>query len=177
MRIALFGGSFNPPHLGHLLCVAYAYAIAEIDQVWIMPAANHPYGKELLAWEHRWQLCQAAFAGLEYVHIRDDELRNDRGRTIDLLQQLQTQHPNNEWCFIGGTDTKADMPNWYCGQELLQQLHVIEIPRQGYDHESAAALPAISSSTVRERIAKGENIHDIVPAAVATLIEQHQWYA
>ena len=176
MHVALFGGSFNPPHLGHVLCVLYAYKIAQVDQVWILPAINHPYGKELLAWQDRWDMCVAAFAGLEFVRLCDDELHNESGKTFDLLQQLKEKHVNNTWSFIGGTDTQNDMPQWYRGDELLQQLEIIAVPRQGFDDTSDAALPAISSSLVRERLTAGYSVSGLLPKGVIDLIDTHKWY-
>ena len=177
MRIALFGGSFNPPHLGHILCALYAYKMAGLDEIWIMPSADHPYGKDLLAWEARWEMCQAAFEGMSFVQLKDDELRNEGGKTINLIKSLQEQHPGNEWFIVGGTDTIDDIPQWYHGQEILKLLEVIAIPRQGYDHGSTAALPAISSSLVRERLAKGAVVDDLVPLGVEQLIARHAYYA
>ena len=177
MRVALFGGSFNPPHLGHVLCAVYAQKMGDLDEVWIMPSADHPYGKDLLSWDARWELCQAAFAGLSFVQLRDDELRNEGGKTFNLIQQLQEQHADYQWFLIGGTDVASDLPNWYRGADLQEMIELLAIPRQGFDHGSATALPAISSTTIRERIARGLAIDDLVPLAVEHLIAEHGHYS
>jgi len=175
MHIALFGGSFNPPHLGHVLCAVYALQMGEADQVWVLPVAKHPYGKDLLPWEQRWQLCHAAFAGIPAVHLRDDE-RRSTGYTVDLVEGLHVSHPLWRFSLIGGTDTVADLPRWHRGTDLARQVGVIAVPRRGYD-DHPAALPAISSSQVRELIAAGGDWQSLVPRRVAAAIRAGGWYA
>lgn len=176
MRIAIFGGSFNPPHLGHVLCAVYAQKMGNVDEVWIMPSADHPYGKELLAWDDRWQLCEAAFAGLDFVKLRQDELQNDGGRTFNLVLHLKKTYPEHEWFLIGGTDVADDMSNWYRGAELQEMVELLAVPRQGFDHGSATALPAISSTDIRDRLARGMTIDEVVPLCVERLIAERRYY-
>ena len=175
MRIALFGGSFDPPHMGHVLAACYAKLMTNVDAVWVLPVAKHAYQKNLSPWDVRWQLCQAAFADLPFVTVRDDELHYSSGYTFDLLTQLTQAHPQHHWYLVGGSDTAIDLPNWYRGSELATRIKVIPVPRRGFD-EQVCALPAISSSLIRERLAKRETITDIVPAAVADLISRCGWY-
>jgi nicotinate-nucleotide adenylyltransferase len=175
MRIALFGGSFDPPHLGHVLAATYAASVGGADEVWVLPVAEHAYGKALSPWDRRWAMCQAAFAGLAFVRLRDDEQRNVGGYTFRLLESLRRQHPGHTWALVGGTDTAADLHNWFRGDELAAMVEVIAVPRRGYD-EHLAALPAISSSDLRARLAQGTSIDGLVPAAVARLIAANGWY-
>jgi nicotinate-nucleotide adenylyltransferase len=174
-RIALFGGSFDPPHLGHVLAACYARVVAQVDEVWVLPVAKHAYGKPISPWQQRWRLCQAAFAGLSFVRLCDDECANPSGYTIDLLDLLRTRHPQHRWLLVGGTDTAQDLPNWHRGAELVQMIEVIPVPRRGYD-EHPAALPQISSSAVRERLKRHEAITELVPPAVSDLITAEGWY-
>jgi len=176
MRIALFGGSFDPPHLGHVLCAAYAFAVGRVDRLWVLPAAEHPYGKPISPWEQRWRLCQAAFAGLGFVEIKEDELRNPGGYTVNLVEALRTRFPDHRWLLVGGTDTARDLVNWHRGADLAALVEVIAVPRQGYDNGHPAALPAISSSQVRERLKRSEPVADLLPAAVYDLIQREDWY-
>lgn len=175
-RIALFGGSFDPPHLGHVLCAAYAWAVGGLDALWVLPVDRHPYGKDLEPWAVRWPLCRAAFAGLGFVEVRDDERANPGGRTITLLERYRERYPGERWILLGGTDTEDDVRNWYRGEDLLALVEVLTIPRRGYDDDHPAALPAISSTLVRQRIAAGRAVDDLVPHAVAALIAEHGWY-
>lgn len=174
-RVALFGGSFDPPHLGHVLASCYARVVAQVDEVWILPVAKHAYGKPLSPWEQRWRLCEAAFTSLPFIRLCDDERRNAGGYTIDLIEHLRRQHPQHQWLLVGGTDTARDLPNWHRGAELITMIGIIPVPRRGYD-DHPAALPQISSSLVRERAGRQEDIADLVPPSVAELISREGWY-
>ncbi|MBA3684913.1 MAG: nicotinate-nicotinamide nucleotide adenylyltransferase [Planctomycetes bacterium] len=175
-RIALFGGAFDPPHLGHVLAATWAHCTAEVDEVWILPTAKHAYGKPMAPWAQRWELCQAAFAGLGFAHLRDDELRNPEGFTITLLERLRAAHPGHRWLLVGGTDTSRDLPNWHRGAELAGLVEVIAVPRRGYDDMHPGALPAISSTLVRERLRAGAGAGELLPARVGALIAERGWY-
>ncbi|HYE04031.1 MAG TPA: nicotinate-nicotinamide nucleotide adenylyltransferase [Planctomycetota bacterium] len=176
MRIALFGGSFDPPHLGHVLAAAYAYVAAPIDAVWVLPARVHPYAKDLAPYAQRRALCDAAFGRLPFVQVRDDELGNPNGFTVDLVERLAATHPSHRWSLIGGTDTGTDLPRWHRGDELAKLVEVIVVPRRGYDDGHPAALPEISSTSVRAALTRGEDITTMVPPAVAELIRNNGWY-
>jgi len=171
-RIALFGGSFNPPHLGHVLCATWAKLQSEVDEVWVLPVAEHPYGKDLPAFDRRCELCRLAFADLDFVTVSDAETRNPGGRTVTLVERLAAEHPAVIWYLIGGTDTGRDLAHWYRGTDLLRLVRVIAVPRRGYDDDHPAALPAISSTLVRRRLAAGEAIDDLVPHRVATSLRR-----
>jgi nicotinate-nucleotide adenylyltransferase len=172
--IALFGGSFDPPHLGHVLAAGWARWCGGADQVWVLPAANHPYGKPLAPWEQRWRLCQLAFADLPFVVLRDDE-RRSTGFTIDLVERLTTEHPGHRWLLVGGTDTVRDLPQWRRGADLAKLIEVLCVPRGGHDSHPGA-LPAISSSLVRERLRTGGETGGLLPRAVGDEIAAQGWY-
>lgn len=178
MRIALFGGSFDPPHLGHVLAAAYARSVGGVDAVWVLPVVRHPYAKALSPFADRLELCRLAFAPLgPWLEVRDDEARNASGYTFDLVSLLAAEHPGVRWSLIGGSDTARDLPNWHRGTELARLVDVIAVPRRGQggdDHP--AALPAISSSAVRAALAAGRPAHDLLPPAVAERIASAGWY-
>ncbi len=176
MHIALFGGSFDPPHLGHVWCATWARLVGRVDEVWILPVAKHPYAKPLQAWDRRWRLVQAAFADLPFIRLRDDEQRNSQGYTFDLIEALGRAHPGHRWSLVGGTDTARDLPNWHRGGELVHLVGIIPVPRRGFD-DHPAALPAISSSSIRSLLATGASVTGLVPAAVEDLLRAEGWYA
>jgi nicotinate-nucleotide adenylyltransferase len=176
VRIALFGGSFDPPHLGHVLCALWARAVAQVDAVWVLPVERHPYAKPLRPWAVRWELVRLAFADLPFVAVRDDELRNPHGYTIDLVEALSAAHPGHRWLLVGGTDTARDLPNWHRGPELARLIEVLPVPRRGFD-DHPAALPAISSSAVRAMLAAGGDVDGLLPATVSARIRAGGWYA
>jgi len=159
-----------------VLAATFAHAVGRLDEVWILPVARHAYGKPISAWERRWALCQAAFAGLGFARLRDDELRNPEGYTWTLIQRLRVEHPTVRWALVGGTDTSRDVLNWHRGAELTAQVDIIAVPRRGFDEADPAALPAISSSLVRGILARGEDARGLLPAGVADRIAAEAWY-
>lgn len=176
MHVALFGGSFDPPHLGHVLAATWARMVGGVDAVWVLPVARHAYGKPVSPWDQRWALCQAAFAPLGFAQVRDDELRNPPGYTITLIELLRREHPDTRFSLVGGTDTSRDLLNWHRGSELARLIDVIAVPRRGFDDSHPGALPAISSTLVRERLRVGDTVSTLVPAAVVDLIRERGWY-
>jgi nicotinate-nucleotide adenylyltransferase len=176
MRIALFGGSFDPPHLGHVLAATYAFTMARVNEVWVMPVAKHAFNKPLSPWQQRWELCQAAFGNLSFCRLCDDELRNPDGYTISLIDQLSKRHPQHRWSLVGGTDTYTDLGKWHRGAELMERIDVITVPRHGYDDSNPGALPSISSTIVRDRLQHGGDVSSLVPVAVVDLIRKNRWY-
>ena len=98
----------------------------------MLPAVAHPYGKQLPDFSPEKLWCEAAFAGLPYVTIRNDEQRNRNGRTWDLIELLRHDHPNCNFAWIGGNDIADDMRNWYRGEELCATLQLLPVPRGGF---------------------------------------------
>ncbi len=172
--IALFGGSFDPPHLGHVLAASWARWCGGADRVWVLPSANHPYAKALSPWEQRWRLCELAFADLPFVELRDDE-RRSTGYTVDLVEMLQREHPGQRWLLVGGTDTARDIGNWKRGGELASMVEVLCVPRGGHDPHPGA-LPAISSSLIREHLRTGAGVAGLLTTNVAQEIQRNGWY-
>ncbi|MCS6970877.1 MAG: nicotinate-nicotinamide nucleotide adenylyltransferase [Planctomycetota bacterium] len=172
--IALFGGSFDPPHYGHVLAAAWARWHGGAEEVWVLPVARHPYGKPLSPWERRWTLCRLAFAGMPFVQLRDDE-RYSSGYTIDLVERLRRRHPGGRWLLVGGSDTIRDLPRWHRGAELQQLIEVLPVPRAGFAVHPAA-LPAISSREIRARLRRGEDVRGLLPEPVRQAIGAQGWY-
>ncbi|MFW5844706.1 MAG: nicotinate (nicotinamide) nucleotide adenylyltransferase [Planctomycetota bacterium] len=176
MHLAIFGGAFDPPHLAHVLAAHYALMQDPVDRVLVLPSADHPYGKQMAPFADRLAMCRLAFADLQRVEVRADEQDNAGGRTIDLLDLLGGRLPGARFSLIGGTDTARDLPNWYRGDELVERISVIAVPRRGHDDEHPAALPPISSTMVRARLATGAAADDLLPRAVAGYCRQHRLY-
>ncbi len=176
-HIALFGGSFDPPHLGHVLCATWAYVMGNVDEVWVLPVAEHAYHKNLGPWAERWALSHAAFDRLGFVRVRDDEQRNPGGYTFNLISTLRAAQPGWRWSLVGGSDTAADMGHWYRGAELRDLVEIIAVPRRGFDDDDAhAPLPELSSTSLRARLAAGQSWRQLVPPAVAELIAAQHLY-
>lgn len=155
---ALFGGTFDPPHLGHGMTITYALGLAEVDEVWVLPVADHPFGKRPAPFEARVAMCRLAF-GLfgERVQVREDE-RDSSGRTWDLLQLLRARHPERRFRLVLGSDQRASLDRWYRAEELLEAAPPIWVGRRGQQDQDTddVVIPDYSSTAARAALLRGE---------------------
>ena len=192
MQVALFGGSFNPPHVGHLLAAIYVRSIAEVDAVWLLPVHRHAFGKHLEPFEDRVAMCEALCAGIDGLAVsRAESERDGPGYTLLTVRHLQARHPGWRFRLVLGTDIVADLPRWHRWEELVREAPPLLIGRAGHPlsgaHREAAramglelrdaiALPEVSSTEVRRRLAGGETVDGLVPRSVLALCRQRQLY-
>jgi nicotinate-nucleotide adenylyltransferase len=168
--VALFGGSFNPPHVGHYLVTAYVLATCDVERVWLMPAHRHPFGKELAGFEHRVELCRrmaALFAGGVEVTRVEEEVPGE-GRTVDTLEHLAARHPGLRFRLVIGSDIAAEVVKWKAWDRVRELAPPILIARGGHPAPGALGpgMPEVSSTEVRRRLAAGEDASDLVPRVV-----------
>lgn len=180
MRIALLGGSFNPPHVGHLMNAYYVLATRPVDRVWLMPVFQHPFGKLLAPFEDRVRMCELAasrFAGgIEVTRIEQEGPAG--GRTVDILELLIARHPEHQFALIIGTDILPELPLWKRFDRIEQLVEVIVVNRAGFPSPRAQgpALPEVSSSLIRERLARGETVEELVPREVVEYVAARGLY-
>ncbi len=170
-EIALLGGSFNPPHVAHVMAAWWALATQGVREVWLLPAWRHPFGKALAPFEDRVRMCELAVAAIRGAHVcsAEAELASDPlcGKTARTLEHLRAKHPELDFALVVGADILPDTPKWY-RWDLVQALaRVVVVGRQGYPGGGEPALPAISSTAVRERLARGEDVSALLPRRVA----------
>ncbi len=180
MQVALLGGSFNPPHVGHLLAAQYVHATQGVDEVWLMPTFRHPFGKVTAPFEHRVRmcerLCQETSGWLKTSEV-EREVGKD-GRTVDTLDFLQARHPGLRFTLIIGSDILKDLPYWKEFDRIQRMARVLVLQRAGHPAAEAIGPPLalVSSTEIRERLARGELPADLVPASVLTYAREHQLY-
>lgn len=180
MRIALFGGSFNPPHVGHLLAAAYVLAACDVDRVWLMPAHRHPFGKKLAPFDDRVELCRrvaSLFAGGVEVTRVEEEVPGE-GRTVDTLEHLVRTHPEHSFRLVIGSDVMRDTPQWKAFDRVVELAPPILLARGGHPHPGARGpvLPEVSSTEVRARLAGQGDASELVPAAVLAYVRERGLY-
>lgn len=197
MRIGILGGTFNPPHLAHLVCAQEAYVGLGLDRVVLMPAGVPPH-KQLVDGdadaEARHELCRLAVADDERLAVSRLELdRPGRSYTVDTLRALREREPQDELTFIVGGDMATSLPTWREPEAVLSlaTLAVAErrgagrdeierrlAPLAGADRVVFFEMPRIdvSSSLVRERSAQDHPIRYLVPDRVERYIAEHGLY-
>jgi nicotinate-nucleotide adenylyltransferase len=197
VRIGIFGGTFNPPHLGHLICAQEAHLQLELDRVIFMPAAEPPHKPvpDDPGPEHRLELCRLAVAGDEQrFEVSDLEVvRAGTSFTVDTLEELSTSFPDSDLFLILGGDVAAGLPHWREPERILALATPALADRPGTpDHavtQALCTLPGgdrarhfkmptidISSTVIRRRAAAGQSIRYLVPDPVATYIGSHRLY-
>lgn len=180
-RIAVFGGSFDPPHLGHTLVAAYVLSRFCPDRVLVAPTLAHPFDKRLSAFEHRVAMCEFAMADLRRVEVStiESELAPPN-LTVRLLQALTARFPGATLELVIGSDLVGETAQWHDFEQIRRLAPPLVVPRAGHLPKGfapdAPALPAISSTFVRERVLRGEPIDDCVCPAVARYIAEHALY-
>ncbi|TMA28053.1 MAG: nicotinate (nicotinamide) nucleotide adenylyltransferase [Deltaproteobacteria bacterium] len=172
-EIALFGGSFDPPHVGHLLAAAYVLATDPSDELWFVPVHEHPFGKKMSApFEHRAALCEAM--ARELPRSRVSRLEQELGgevRTVDLLEHLHKTRPGDRFALILGADLAAERAQWKRFDRIEQLARIIDIGRAGFAGAGQQVVfPEVSSTQVRSALRKGEDVSRLVPRAVLEAI-------
>ena len=180
-RVALLGGSFNPPHLAHQMVCLWALSTEQADQVWLLPCNQHAFGKRLLSFERRFDMCELAAAplprGKVQVSTIEREIAGD-GRTLITLRRLIADHPEHRFALLVGSDILQEKDSWYRFDEIERLVELLVVGRAGYPSPPyTVELSPISSTQIRELLAAGEDVGHLVPAAVCRYISAHALYA
>jgi len=188
-RIGLYGGSFDPVHLGHLLVAQAAREELNLDKIFFIPAAQSPFkpdAKPTPAAE-RLKMLRLALAGNPRAEVDDQEIkRGGVSYTIDTVRDYAHRFPNTKLFYLIGADHVLQLPKWREADELAKLVEFLIIPRPG---ESRTKIPApfrgeflsgfplgVSSSQIRARVKAGLPVENLVPATVAEAIRNNRLY-
>ncbi|MDZ4817361.1 MAG: nicotinate-nucleotide adenylyltransferase [Planctomycetota bacterium] len=200
MRLGIFGGSFDPVHYGHLLAAESCREQANLDDVWFVPLAvpAHKSPQDISAASDRIDMLKLAAAG--HQSLRVSSLEIDRGGisyTVETLEQLHGDQPDNELFLILGADSLADFPTWRNAERICELAALLVVRREGYPEPNFRVLaefvdrkriehfkslqvemPAIglAAREIRHRVASGRSIRYRTPRAVERYIETHGLY-
>ena len=169
MRVAIYGGSFNPPHVGHTMVAAWLIWTEQVDEVWLVPTFSHAFGKRLLPFEHRVQLCRA-MAETVGDRVSVTTIEKDLpspSYTIDTLTRLDERHPAHTFRLVVGADVVPDTHKWKQWNKIESRFSPIIVGRGGYPAvPGAPVFPTLSSTQVRAAWSSGEDISGLVPQKV-----------
>jgi nicotinate-nucleotide adenylyltransferase len=169
-EIDLLGGSFNPPHVAHVMAAWWALATQAVREVWLLPSFRHPFGKQLAPFQDRVRMCELAIAAIRGAHVctAEAELADDPlcGKTARTLEHLVAKHPDRRFALVVGADILPETDKWYRFDRVQALARLVVVGRQGYPGGEGPALPAISSTEIRERLARGEDVSAFVPRRV-----------
>lgn len=198
MKIGIMGGTFDPIHIGHLLLGEFAFEEFKLDEVWFLPNGNPPHKDTeemdtLLT--HRIEMVKAAINGSPHFKLSLHEANAGVSYTYRTMLEFHEQYPGNEFYFILGADSLFSIEEWKYFKEIFPTCTILAAMRDDKDvadmqkqiaylketYEAdiellRAPLLEISSTTIRERAAKGLTVHYFVPDAVAEYIKEHHLY-
>ncbi|MBI5536114.1 MAG: nicotinate (nicotinamide) nucleotide adenylyltransferase [Deltaproteobacteria bacterium] len=180
--VAVFGGSFNPPHVAHVLVAAYALSVCGIDRFLVVPTFIHPFAKPLAPFDDRHEMCRIAFGWIPGVEIsRVEQELGGQSRTLRTLRHLAEQHPDWSLRLVIGADVIADAPRWFGFEEIRQLAPLIVLGRVGVNEPTAQAagvFPDISSTQVRQAIQEGrlQDVRALMPWRVVDYIVSRGLY-
>ncbi|CAJ1227464.1 nicotinate-nucleotide adenylyltransferase [Lactiplantibacillus xiangfangensis] len=185
-RVGILGGTFNPPHLGHLIMAQQVGDQLGLDEVRFMPDAQPPHvdEKKTIAAQDRVNMVQAAIADNPLFRLETAEIkRGGKSYSYDTMKLLKAQHPDTQYYFIIGGDMVDYLHKWYHIDDLLKLVTFVGIKRTGYPTTSRypviwvdAPLIDVSSTAIRKKINHGHTVRYLVPDAVAAYIEEHHLY-
>lgn len=200
MRLGVFGGTFDPIHLGHLILAEHCREACQLDRVLFVPAGQPPHksAPQITSGKLRREMVELAIAGHPQFAVSSVDLdRVGPSYSVQTLEELARQHPGAELFFLVGADSLADLPNWHQPSRLVQLATVVTVTRPGVPLPELALvrsildaevverlernvvespLVGISSSLIRARIAAGQSVRYLVPRAVECFIETHGLY-
>ena len=188
-RIGLFGGTFDPVHAGHLMVAQTAREEWSLARLFFIPAAQSPFKPERQPTPPaaRLMLLRLALAGKEWCEVDDQEVkRGGVSYTIDTVRAYSNRFPHAQLFYLIGSDHVSQLPKWREAENLARKVEFLVIPRPG---QTEASIPPpfrgamlkgfpiqVSSSQIRQRIAKNLPIDHLVPFAVAEAIRNNHLY-
>jgi len=197
MNIAILGGSFDPPHKGHLIIAKRLLKLYHFNQVWLIPCYRHPFNKNLSSSKKRFAMTKYLEEGP--VKISDFEIRKKTiSYTIDTLKFLTKKHPKDKFSLIIGTDQVANFTKWRKWKEIVNNFKLIVVPRAGFKKAELelknitrqVIVPKnitlidkkrfppiyISSTLTRKKVKENKSISNFVPKEIEEYIMQNKLY-
>lgn len=188
MKIGLYFGSFNPIHIGHLIIANHLTNHTDLQEVWFIVSPQNPFknANSLLNENHRLNLIKTAIEGETRLRASNVEFKLPKpSYTINTLTYLAEKYPNHEFVLIMGSDGFQNLPQWKNGETILKNYPIYIYKRPGFDiinnfnadiSVMDAPLLDISSTLIRDLIAKGKSIRYLVPDSVKDEIERNHYY-
>jgi len=197
MKIAILGGSFDPPHKGHIAIARYLLKFNNFNQVWLMPCYSHPFVKNLSAPSKR--LAMTKYLENDNIKVSDFEIgKKTISYSINALKYLTNKYPKNKFSWVIGEDQVKDFTKWKGWKEIINKFNLIIIPRSNFktaekglenivkqsvsskniiliDREKFSPIH-ISSTLIRKKIKEKIPISDFVPKKIEKYITERNLY-
>jgi len=184
-KIGILGGTFDPPHIGHLIIAEEVYQKLALDEIWFIPSAEPPHkDKAKVSAQDRLEMLSVATSDVDYFKINTIELvRKGKSYTVDTIKALQENHPKDQFYFIIGADMVEYLPHWHKIDQLVKMIQFIGVKRPDFEIDSPypvigldTPVLEISSTMIRERLKTNQSIRYLVPKPVLTVIKERGLY-
>jgi nicotinate-nucleotide adenylyltransferase len=185
-KIGILGGTFDPPHHGHLLIANEVLSALELDEIWFMPNQEPPHKQKSksITNEDRLEMLKLAIEGNHQFRVTTVELeRQGTSFTVDTMKILNETYKDFQFFFIIGADMIEYLPKWYKINELVELVQFVGVERPEYSHDTSFPIiyvdvPAmeVSSSIIRERLKNGRTVRYLLPDLVIHYIEEKHLY-
>jgi len=185
MLTAVFGGSFDPPHIGHLLAITAVLSLGRADDILMIPCVAHPFGKAAAPFDDRMAMCRLVAAEVPAGRAAVSDIERRRGlsgRTLDTLLAVRQEQPDRELRFLVGADILEEKDRWHRFDEIERLAPLIIVGRVAGESRLAGAggvlLPVaeVSSTEVRRMIAAREDCSNLVIPPVLGYIDKKGLY-
>ncbi|WP_186576472.1 nicotinate-nucleotide adenylyltransferase [Aquibacillus kalidii] len=184
-KVGLLGGTFDPPHYGHLLIAEEVYQALELDEVWFIPSYEPPHKEKAnIKASDRVAMLKNAISDNDHFSLNTLEIdRLGKSYTYDTIVHLKEKFPTFQFYFIIGADMVEFLPKWNKIEELIQLVDFVGVKRNDYQLVSKypiieVNIPGveISSTMIRQRIRQGHSIRYLIPTKVEEFIKELQLY-
>ncbi len=168
MRIAVFGGAFDPPHLGHQQLVKYVLSSGVVDAVWLMPNFESTWKKTVAKPEDRLKMCQILTSEFPQESVKVSPLEIEmagKSYTLATVKELKKRYPDTNFYWLIGSELVETLPKWEKAEGLFKEINFLVFPRT-----------RLSSTEIRKRIEDGLPITGLVPKDVEQYIREHKLY-
>jgi len=191
MKIAIFGGSFNPVHLGHLYTAEMVLKKQLVQEIWFVPCYKHAFKpeQELAPYWHRMEMVKLAIKGKKRIRVSAIEKQFKIKFTLDLLKRLRENFPGQEFFLVIGSELAEEFLEWKNPEEIIKLVKIIVVEKPNkktienklINKKNCVFLKAkklfdFSAKTIRENIARGESVEEMLPKKVKEYIEEKGLY-
>lgn len=185
MNVAVYGGSFDPPHVAHVLAAAYLLSCSDVERVLVVPVFDHALDKELTPFEERVAMCELAFGSMNGVEVsRVEETLGTPSYTLRMLEKLAAERPAERLRLVVGADVLFERHKWHAFDRIAAAFDPIVLGRVGFEHPEAPrpVLPDVSSTRIRALLGKARTaeeereLEDVVPRRVLRHIRERGLY-
>lgn len=194
-KTAIFGGTFSPPHIGHIAMVKGLAELSEIEKILVMPAKIPPHKDgDVISAEHRVNMCKLAFNGIKKVEFCLDELYLEgKSYTLNTLEHLKTKGVEYP-IFVIGADSFINFHKWFCYEKILKLAELYVYSRNGFSFEDIIKTkedlekkgakitlldfvpPAVASRDIRKMICDDNSVNELLAPSVLEYINKHSLY-